>query len=575
MTMSMKSWKNEEISIEKLKEKADKLAEQNQSLTILSAIDCIIELAEDSRLCEEFMTWVNRYASYLANRQNITKIQAILFSLFVEASATGDRTSLSEIANYLGCSNIKVLKYLHEIDGLVKKGLLIQYNKEGKEGNFYTLPVGLFVPMIDDQPYCQPSFEGCTEVQLFQKFYDLSMMRHDHELSTELMLAETKRLFNANENLGFVKKLRMCKLDGMDEIILTQICRYLVLNKRDSVCLEWLAYLYDKQHQQYDLAQALRSGQHTLIKKGLVEPAFNNGLGDDNEYMLTENAHRKLLKGCQIIVTGTDGCDIISCTSISPKELFFDNQVKSQIERLGHLLSEKEYKDVCQRLHRKGLRQGFACLFYGAPGTGKTESVLQLARQSGRSILQVNISEVKSKWVGESEKNIKAIFERYQVMTRQAKTVPILLFNEADAILGIRKKNADDSVSKMENAIQNIILQEMEQMDGILIATTNLEENLDKAFERRFLYKVKFENPSLPQREAIWQSMMPSLPKSIVAQLARSYDFSGGQIENIARKCDIDSVLYGEGTITDTVINQYCLEETITRKRNNKIGFTL
>lgn len=112
-------------------------------------------------------------------------------------------------------------------------------------------------------------------------------------------------------------------------------------------------------------------------------------------------------------------------------------------------------------------------------------------------------------------------------------------------------------------------------MDGILIATTNLEENLDKAFERRFLYKVKFENPSLPQREAIWQSMMPSLPKSLVAQLARSYDFCGGQIENIARKCDIDSVLYGEGTVTDTVINQYCLEETITRKSNNKIGFTL
>ena len=87
-----------------------------------------------------------------------------------------------------------------------------------------------------------------------------------------------------------------------------------------------------------------------------------------------------------------------------------------QLEGLAELLDEGHYMSICNRLKEKGRRQGFACLFYGEPGTGKTESVLQMAKKTGRDIMQVNISQVKSMWVGESEKNIKAIFDRYRVV---------------------------------------------------------------------------------------------------------------------------------------------------------------
>ena len=86
---------------------------------------------------------------------------------------------------------------------------------------------------------------------------------------------------------------------------------------------------------------------------------------------------------------------------------------------------------------------------------------------------------------------------------KQSVKAPILLFNEADAIIGKCQVGAERAVEKMENSIQNIILQEIEQLDGILIATTNLAENMDKAFERRFLYKVKFEKPDLACRSQI------------------------------------------------------------------------
>lgn len=129
------------------------------------------------------------------------------------------------------------------------------------------------------------------------------------------------------------------------------------------------------------------------------------------------------------------------------------------------------------------------------------ETVLQIARKTGRDLIQVNVSEVKSMWVGESEKNIKGIFDDYKQKVKQSVKAPILLFNEADAIIGKRQVGAERAVEKMENSIQNIILQEIEQLDGILIATTNLAENMDKAFERRFLM---IQN-SLHQYHFPWQ----------------------------------------------------------------------
>ena len=189
-----------------------------------------------------------------------------------------------------------------------------------------------------------------------------------------------------------------------------------------------------------------------------------------------------------------------------------------------------------------GYRSGFACLFYGAPGTGKTETVYQIARKTGRSILAVNVPEIKSKWVGDTEKNIKAVFDRYRLLVQRSETAPILLFNEADAIFGHRMEGARNAVDKMENSIQNIILQEMEDLDGILIATTNLTQNLDPAFERRFLYKIRFERPDASVREKIWHSMLPALSPDECSVLAAAYDLSGGQMENVARKFSINSV---------------------------------
>ena len=148
-----------------------------------------------------------------------------------------------------------------------------------------------------------------------------------------------------------------------------------------------------------------------------------------------------------------------------------------------------------------------------------------------------------------------------------------MLFNEADAIIGRRQEGAERAVDKMENSLQNIILQEMETLDGILIATTNLAQNMDKAFERRFLYKVKFNKPTLEVRSHIWLSMIPSLKSDTATLLAQKFDFSGGQIENIARHYTIDSILHGDSVNSQDTLLRHCENEQLDNRNNRRIGF--
>lgn len=128
-------------------------------------------------------------------------------------------------------------------------------------------------------------------------------------------------------------------------------------------------------------------------------------------------------------------------------------------------------------------------------------------------------------------------------------------------------------MAQTENAIQNIILEEMEKLDGILIATTNLNQNLDAAFERRFLFKVKFEKTTQEAKQKIWQSKMDWLSETEAAKLATEYSFSGGEIENIVRKATMEEVLNGKTPAMEQLI-EYCDAEKFTSKAGSKkLGF--
>lgn len=256
------------------------------------------------------------------------------------------------------------------------------------------------------------------------------------------------------------------------------------------------------------------------------------------------------------------------------KELFFSADVQAQYDELAALLQPDRLSEVQRRLREAGIRSGFTCLFYGPAGTGKTEAVYQLANATGRRIFQADLSRLHDKWVGGSEKNTQQIFDQYFAHVLKCKATPILLLNEADAIVSRRIEGADTTVGMMYNRVQNIILQALEDFQGILIATTNLETNFDPAFERRFLFKMRFTHPDAEVRARLWKSFLPAVADDDCRHLADEFPaFAGGQIVNVGRKVVIDQALH-PGDITLQRLRDFCLRESIAPRRAG-VGFRI
>lgn len=189
----------------------------------------------------------------------------------------------------------------------------------------------------------------------------------------------------------------------------------------------------------------------------------------------------------------------------------------------------------------------------------------------------MDISETKTKWFGESERLTKRIFTSYRRECEEARQAgrktPILFINEADAIISKRRDIGDNSCGQTENALQNIFLEEIENLEGILIATTNLAINMDGAFDRRFLFKVKFEKPEANARAKIWQSKLAFLSEDDAYSLASRFDFSGGQIDNIARKIEIDEVITGVVPSFESIVSMCDHEILENQNSGRRVGF--
>jgi len=541
-----------------------------RKLDLLTAVEQVVELSKGSHIDAEFFKKAARPLKHIADKLELTKEQSAMISLFVDRSSDSC-IRISEFATYLECSTTRILRYMKDIDVLESKGLVV-CNRD-RNGISYKVPWDVIDAFKRDEKYIPHDYSGLTCDELFSILAEIMEMRDDSELTTEAAVNRIVDLLEKNKQLIFVQKLNELNLTENDMILLILFCHHFVNNSDDDIRFYDLSPFYDHKSEWNLIKRHLNHNHHILQFDELIEFNNDNGFADRESFRLTWKAKEMLFPELNLdsMNQDNDRNNVIKHEEIVEKHLYYDNEVAAQVEDLTQLLNESQYHEMCNSLKSKGYRCGFTCLFYGAPGTGKTETVLQMARQTGRDIIQVNISEIKSMWVGESEKNIKRVFDKYRMKVNKSSVAPILLFNEADAIIGKRQEGAERAVDKMENSIQNIILQEMENLNGILIATTNLAQNMDKAFERRFLYKIKFNKPTLEARMQIWHTMLPDLNETDIQTLAERYDFSGGQIENVARHYAIDTVLHGNASLE--TLMAHCDGERLEQKESHKIGF--
>ncbi|EOE7065639.1 AAA family ATPase [Campylobacter jejuni] len=221
-------------------------------------------------------------------------------------------------------------------------------------------------------------------------------------------------------------------------------------------------------------------------------------------------------------------------------------------ELLENILKQQD-KKVLERLHSWGIKSNknieAKIIFYGPAGTGKTMSALAMAKSMKKSVLSFDCSKILSKWVGESEQNVRKIFDTYKNIVQTCKQSPILLLNEADQFLSTRVDGSSGS-DKMHNQMQNIFLEQIERFSGVIIATTNFLESLDSAFSRRFDYKIEFKKPDFKDRLKIWEKFLPKkalFEKDFDINILSNYELSGAQILMVVKNTALKVAVSKDG----------------------------
>jgi hypothetical protein len=195
-----------------------------------------------------------------------------------------------------------------------------------------------------------------------------------------------------------------------------------------------------------------------------------------------------------------------------------------------------------------GISRGVSALFTGDPGTGKTMAASVIASELGLELMRIDLSQVVSKWVGETEKNLARIFDEAQDANA------MLLFDEADSLFAKRTdvKTAQDRYANLE---VNYVLQRMETFDGISVLTSNFEGSIDQALLRRLNFRVRFPEPEVEERELLWKKLLP--PETGVAgtvpfrRLAERFEMTGGYIKNAIVRAAVIAAREGRSITPD------------------------
>lgn len=539
---------------------------------ISKAMSCVYEVIKESKLKIKESKEYTQAMKRLMELYKISKIQVWVICIACERYlADSCITSMKTMASDFSVPVMSIMGWKGEIAKLIDMGLIEWdgYNVDFK-------PADGFCNSIYDNTEFVPNKKNENDDV---KFISYVANRYERRRRDNISSWAIQRELAMYE----YKYYKLPVVQRVSAVIRSSALRYFLYDMANDVMEGYesrldrtVADMWDG-NERYNICKDMMEEKHEVFQKGLVEFLKKGNLSEATITLTSKGKQLLFGENANLFEEKINEKDLIKTESIKPKQLFYSKENQKEIDNLKNALQEDTLKNIQKRLGKEGLPIGVAVLLYGAPGTGKTETVLQIAKETNRSIVHVDISESKSAWFGESEKRIKKIFTSYkntcEVCEKRGEKMPILLFNEADAIISKRKDSTSGNVAQTENAIQNIILEELENLKGIFIATTNLVDNMDSAFERRFLFKIKFENPSKESKTSIWMNKLSWIDKRNAEEFAAAYDFSGGQIDNIVRKIAMNEIISGERPCVSDIHDMCKAEKIQSVDHTKRIGF--
>lgn len=545
---------------------------------LLRSIANVFETSKDCRLEPLAFKKMKTDLEIIQDYFKITKYQAFFVSNVFAMNYINNTVDLRDIIEHLNCNPVIIIEYLDELISLYNRGIVKRERTEFNQNKILahdqlTIDNKIIEAILNNSQL--PVIEKCkfdNLLDLLEEIETIAQHTEQYIIPQDRIYQRIQDIISNNLRFPLLQKINEMNLNLPDTFLYLYLL-WKTLNGHESFFISMIIdMLFESSSKRIQYIQKLIANDNDLLKLKLleIEPAkfFN-----DTEVRLTDYAVELLkLEGIDLSCPKTCNKNIIKPSAIAKKELFFSQKENVQIETLTNVLSINNCGEVQTRLKNKNMPYGICVLLHGPAGTGKTELVYQIARKTKREILHVDISQLKSMWFGESEKKIKMIFDDYHEYAKQCNELPLLLLNEADSVVSKRKNVLDSAIAQTENTIQNILLEEFEKFTGILFATTNMTQNIDDAFDRRFLYKVYLEKPSLDIKPKIWKSKLKMLSANDCTLLSSKYDFSGAQIENVVRKCEMFEVVHGKDPGMKEICD-YCEAELITKNQRNNIGF--
>ncbi|MBO4638895.1 MAG: ATP-binding protein [Treponema sp.] len=552
----------------------EQMNEKKIRWNISKAMACVFETFKDSKLKIKKTKQYTIAMEKLTDLYKLSQIQIWIICVVCDKYiAYHDSSSIRDICNTIAVTAMSIMSWRKDIETLVEKGFFEWHR--GKD-NFQ--PASDFCESLyNNVEFVPQSKKEVDDIEFLNYFADRYESRRGEEMTAYAIQRELGQYENKHKHLDMIKRV-MAEIEDRNHRFFLYDVTHDVLEGGKTNLNSTIADLYDG-GRRYSVATEMMEEKHELFQKGLLEFIKKGNLSDATVTLSDKGKKLVLGEKAFLFEESINEKNLIKTDSIKEKRLFYSKENQKEIDRLKNALQEDKLRGIQKRLRDDGLPVGVAVLLYGAPGTGKTESVMQIAKETGRSIVHVDISEAKSAWFGESEKRMKKIFTSYKnacdIAQKKGELMPILLFNEADALISKRKEDTSGNCAQTENAIQNIILEELENLKGIFIATTNLASNMDSAFERRFLFKIKFENPSTEAKTSIWMNKLSWLDEKSATEFAKEYDFSGGQIDNIVRKIAMNEVITGERPVIPDIHDMCKCEKLENPSGAKRMGFCL
>ncbi len=565
---------------EKCKTKSEKVTPIHEEWNIVKAFNAINNAAPKSQLNKNLFIRCAEAFSFLSDKLGINPVQCVIIAMLIEE---GTPMSFRQMGKILGLTRLSMMTYYDDIEELFKMRWLQHRGDSENEGMYdsYALAKGVISAIRENRPF-EPEVLECKDTQEFVDrlaehiragFNDENLLFVDEKYWLQEMV-------NANAELPICRLANDFKDIDCLSLLMLVVADYANFNGSDNEGIGprevQLVYPHETTPYFRRIVDSMQKGTHVLFRENLIEHKCVDGMAETNLNVATGYLKHEILADFNPLdhsnkhVPKMNG--VKSYKDIIPKALFYNQEEQEQVGMLRNILSQDQLPIIQERLKSKGMRTGVCILMHGQPGTGKTATVYELARQTGRDIIQVQVTDFKDKYVGESEAKLKKIFSDYRQYCMNSEVTPILLLNEGDAILSKRIEKVEHSIEQMMNTLQNILLEEMENLQGIMIVTTNLTSNLDTAFERRFIFKVKFEKPGTEVKTHIWQTLVDWLDEEDASTLAKEFDVTGGEIENIARKATMQFVLTGKEADIE-MIRKFTKQEKLESNRKPVTGF--